>query len=46
MQEEEFLRSVRTTGTSLGINIPNEIIKLLKIKKGDLLRIKVKKIKE
>jgi len=44
--EEKFLRSVRKTGTSLGVNIPREIIKLLKLKEEDLVRITIEKVKK
>lgn len=45
MNKEEFVRSVRKTGTSLGINIPVEIIKLLSLKENDIVRVTVQKIK-
>lgn len=45
MGKEKFIRVIRKTGTSLGINIPNEIIKLLNLKEGDMLRIEIEKIK-
>lgn len=45
MNKEEFVRSVRKTGTSLGINIPIEIIKILNLKEKDIVRITVQKIK-
>tara|TARA_Y100000310_G_C20628644_1_gene787358 strand:- start:1099 stop:1290 length:192 start_codon:yes stop_codon:yes gene_type:complete len=44
--EEKFLRAIRKTGTSLGINIPTEIIKLLKLKENEIIRITVEKIKK
>jgi len=40
---EQFLRTIRKTGTSLGINIPPEIIKLLELKKGDIVKIDIEK---
>jgi|TARA_Y100000310_G_C20649990_1_gene798828 antitoxin component of MazEF toxin-antitoxin module len=43
--EEKFIRVIRKTGTSLGINIPKEIIKLLNLKENDMLRITIEKIK-
>ena len=42
--EEKFLRIIRKTGTSLGINIPTEIIKLLKLKEEDMVRITIGKV--
>ncbi|MFH0867956.1 MAG: hypothetical protein V1831_01465 [Candidatus Woesearchaeota archaeon] len=46
MEKEQFIRSVRKTGTSLGINIPLEIIKVLKLKEKEIVRITVEKIKK
>ena len=42
---EKFVKSVRKSGTSLAINIPAEIVKLLKLKEGYLLRVEIEKIK-
>jgi len=42
--EEKFLRIIRKTGTSLGINIPTEIIKLLKLKEDDMVRVAIEKV--
>lgn len=44
--KEAFVRTVRKTGTSLGINIPKEIIKLLNLKEDDFVRITIEKIKK
>ena len=44
--EEKFLRIIRKTGTSLGINIPIEIIKLLKLKEEDMVRVTIEKVKK
>ena len=44
--KEQFIRTVRKTGTSLGINIPPEIIKLLSLKEDDIVRILIEKIKK
>ena len=43
--KEQFIRAVRKSGTSLSINLPTEMIRLLNIEKGDLLRIEIEKIK-
>ena len=43
--KEQFIRLIRKTGTSLGINIPTEIIKLLNLKEDDMLRVTIEKIK-
>jgi len=42
---EKFVKSVKKSGTSLAINIPSEIVKLLKIKEKDFLRVEIEKIK-
>lgn len=44
MVKEKFLRIIRKNGDSLAINIPIEIVKLLKIKDGDLVRAEIEKI--
>ena len=44
-RKEEFVRYIRKTGTSLGINIPLEVIKILKLKENEIVRITVEKIK-
>ena len=46
MDKEQFIRSIRKTGTSLGINIPLEIIKILKLKENELVRVTLEKIKK
>lgn len=43
--KEKFVKSVKKSGTSLAIHIPVEIVKLMKIKSGDFLRIEIEKIK-
>ena len=46
MSKEEFVRSIRKTGTSLGISIPLEVIKLLKLKENEIVRVTVQKAKK
>jgi antitoxin component of MazEF toxin-antitoxin module len=46
MEINEFIRTIRSSGTSLAINIPPEIIRLMKLKKGDIINVKLGKIKE
>lgn len=41
----EFIRTVRKSGTSLAVNIPPEIVKIQKIKKGDLVQVLIEKVK-
>ncbi len=43
--KEKFVKSVKKSGTSLAINIPSEIVKLIKIKEGDFLRVEIEKIR-
>ncbi len=43
--KEEFVRYIRKTGTSLGINIPLEVIKVLNLKENEIVRITIEKIK-
>ena len=45
-QKEEFVRYIRKTGTSLGISIPLEVIKVLDIKENEIVRIAIEKIKK
>jgi len=46
MSQEQFVRKVRKTGTSMGINIPPEIIQLLGINENDIVRVIVEKVKK
>lgn len=46
MDKEQFVRKIRKTGTSLGINVPIEIIQLLKLKEDDIVRIVIERIKK
>jgi|TARA_Y100000310_G_scaffold276794_1_gene294193 antitoxin component of MazEF toxin-antitoxin module len=43
--KEKFVKSLKKNGSSLAINLPSEIVKLLKLKEGDFLRIEIEKIK-
>ena len=43
--KEKFVKSVKKSGTSLAIHIPAEIVKLLKIKEEDFLRVEIEKIR-
>ncbi|PIO08005.1 hypothetical protein COU59_02405 [Candidatus Pacearchaeota archaeon CG10_big_fil_rev_8_21_14_0_10_34_12] len=45
IMREKFLKSVRKSGTSLAIHIPAEVVKLLKLKEGDVLRVEIEKAK-
>jgi len=44
--KEEFVRYIRKTGTSLGINIPLEVIKILELKENEIVRVTVEKVKK
>lgn len=44
--KEEFARHIRKTGTSLGINIPLEVIKLLNLSENEIVRVTVEKVKK
>jgi len=46
MKTNEFLRTIRVSGTSFAVNIPPEIIRLMKLKKGDIVNVKLEKIDE
>ena len=41
--KEKFVKSIKKNGSSLAINIPSEVVKLLKLKEGDFLRIEIEK---
>ena len=43
--KEEFVRYIRKTGTSLGINIPLEVIKILGLKENEIVRVAIEKVK-
>ena len=43
---EVFLRHIRRNGTSLGINIPVEIVDLLGLKQGDVVRVTIQKLRK
>jgi len=43
--KEKFVKSVRKSGTSLAIHVPAELVKLLKLKEGDVLRVEIEKVK-
>lgn len=42
--KEKFVKTVKKSGTSLAIHIPSEIVKLIKIREGDFLRVEIEKI--
>jgi antitoxin component of MazEF toxin-antitoxin module len=44
--KEQFIREIRKSGGSLSINIPKEIVKLLKLKERDIVKIIIEKKKE
>lgn len=44
-RKEEFVRYVRKTGTSLGVSIPLEVIRILELKENEIVRVAVEKVK-
>ena len=42
---EQFLRTIRKSGSSFSINVPPEIVKMLALKEGDIARITIEKVK-
>lgn len=40
------VRRIRKTGSSLGINIPSEMVEELKLEENEIIRITVEKVKE
>lgn len=45
MDKYKIVKKIRRSGTSLAINIPVEVIELLKLKESDLVEIEIKRIK-
>ncbi|MEK6840449.1 MAG: AbrB/MazE/SpoVT family DNA-binding domain-containing protein [Nanoarchaeota archaeon] len=43
--KEKFVKSIRKSGTSLAIHIPAEIVNLLSLREGDVLRVEIEKAK-
>lgn len=46
MEENEFIRTIRKSGTSLAVNIPPEIIELAQLKEGEMVKIKIERVKK
>jgi len=40
---EKFIRTVRKSGGSISVNVPKEIVKVLKLKEGELVEITIKR---
>jgi len=40
----KIIRKIRKHGTSLAINIPKEIIELLRIKEGEMIEVELSKL--
>jgi len=45
-KKEEFIRYIRKTGTSLGINIPPEVLKILNLKENEIVRVTIEKTRK
>jgi len=43
---EKFIKIIRRGGTSLSIHIPSEIVELMNLKEGDMLRVDIEKIRK
>jgi len=43
--KETFVRTIRKSGCSNCINIPVEVVKLLNLKEGDIVKATIEKIK-
>lgn len=46
MEKYKVIRKVRKSGSSLAVNIPKEIVEILKIKEGENVEVEIKKIRE
>ena len=44
MDKYKIIRKIRRSGTSFAINIPKEIIEVMKIKEGEVVEVEIKKI--
>ena len=44
--KETFVRTVRKSGCSNCVNIPVEVIKLMELNEGDMVKVTVEKIKK
>lgn len=45
MKKEQFIRTIIKNGGSLAINIPKEIIRVLNLKEGNIVKIELEKKK-
>lgn len=45
-KKEEFVRYTRRTGTSLGVNIPLEVIKILNLRENEIVRVTIERVKK
>jgi len=46
MKISKFIKTIRKSGTSLAINIPLEVIRLMELKEGEIVEIEIKKLKK
>ena len=44
--KETRIRKIINTGASLGVSIPKDVLKSLKLEKGEEIRITIEKVKE
>ncbi len=43
---ESFLKEVKRNGNSLAINIPKDVVKLMELKKGNVVRVSIEDAKQ
>jgi len=46
MAPEQFLRTVRKSGSSLAVHIPPEVAALMEIREGDMVRVVLEPVKK
>jgi len=44
--KERFVKIIRKNGDSLAINIPSEVVELLEIKEGAMVKVEIEKVKK
>ena len=44
--KQNFVMNLRKSGNSLCLTVPKQIVKLLKLKKNDIIKVEVEKIKD
>ena len=44
VEKYKIIRKIRKSGTSLAVNIPKEIVEIMKLKEGNLVEVEIKKL--